>query len=234
MAETIDETMLVAWVDGELGDIQAAKVARAVAADPALAALADRHRAMKARFAAAFDPIAAQPAPMPSASAPAPVVSLAAARALRDAEAVKSPWRWWGVGGAIAASLLVGVLAGHSLPGPAGVADEPGTLALSAPIAQALDGQLSGDGGAVRVALSFKDRAGDYCRSFASTNVSGVACHDGGTWQLRYATPASFQQTDYRTAGDDAGEMRFIQTAMVGNPLERHAELKARASRWSQ
>lgn len=234
MAETIDETTLVAWVDGELDEAHATEVARAVAANSELAALADRHRALKARFAAAFDPIALQPAAMPTDRASAPVASLDAARARRDADAAMSPRRWWGVGGAIAASLLVGVLAGHDLIGPGGVAGEPGAPTLPAPITQALDGQLAGEGGAVRVALSFKDRAGGYCRSFAATDLSGVACRDGGDWRLRYAAPASIRQTDYRMAGTDADEIRFIQSAIVGEPLDRDAELKARASRWAR
>lgn len=229
MAETIDEATIIAWVDGELGEEQAAQVARAVAADPGQAALADRHRRMKARFAAAFGPIAEEPASMP-----APVIPLAAVRAGREAKAARPVPRWWSVGGAIAASLLAGVFIGHGMGGPAGVADRPGALALSPPIARALDGQLSGEGGAVRVALSFKDRDGDYCRGFAARNLSGVACHGGNGWQLRYASPTSSQQTAYRMAGGDAGEMRFIQSAMAGEPLDRDAERKARAGRWAR
>jgi hypothetical protein len=228
MAE-IDETMLIAWVDGELGEAEAAQVAQATAADPELAAQAHRHRRMKARFAAAFDPIAEQSVANPT---PAPVISLAAVRAERKAKTARPPQRWWRVGGALAASLMVGVLIGHDVRGPSGVADRTGDLALSAPIVQALDGQLSGDGGAVQVALSFKDRGGHYCRSFSGQNLSGVACRDGSDWQLRYASPASSQQTDYRMAGSDDGEMRFIQSTMAGEPLNHDAELKARANRW--
>lgn len=125
MAESIDEAMLIAWVDGELDAADAERVARAVSADPDLAAMGDRHRAMKARFAAAFGPIADEPVAMP-APASAPVISLAAARADREARAATRPvQRWWGLGGAVAASLLVGVLFGHGVGGPAGVADNP-------------------------------------------------------------------------------------------------------------
>jgi hypothetical protein len=229
MAETIDEGMVIAWLDGELPEADAARVAHAIATNPELAALADRHRRMKARFAAAFGPIAQRPV---AVAATAPVISLAAVRAEREAKAARPAQRWWGVGGAIAASLLVGVLVGHGLVGPAAVADQPGALALSKPISRALDGQLSGDGGAVRVALSFQDRAGHYCRSFSGRNLSGVACRDGDDWQLRYASPASPQQSDYRMAGSDDGEMRFVQSAIAGEPLDHDAELKARASHW--
>lgn len=231
MSETIDEATLIAWVDGELGEAEAARVAQATAADPELAALADRHHRMKARFAATFGLIAEQSVKNPM---PASVISLAAVRAEREAKAAIPPQRWWSVGGAIAASLLIGILVGHGVRRPAGVGDRPDALALSTPIAQALDGQLSGDAGAVRVALSFRDRGGQYCRSFSGQNLSGVACRDGGGWRLRYASPVSFQQTDYRMAGGGDGEMRFIQSAMAGDPLDRDAELKARATRWGR
>lgn len=227
----IDEEMLIAWVDDELGEAEAAQVAQATAADPELAALADRHRQMRARFAAAFGPIAEQSVANPTQ---ATVISLAAVRAERKTKAARTPQHWWGVGGAIAASLLIGLLVGHDVSGPAGVADKPDALALSTPIAQALDGQLSGDAGMVRVALSFRDQAGRYCRSFSGQNLSGVACRNGSDWQLRYASPTSPQQTDYRMAGSDDGEMRFIQSTMAGEPLDHDAELKARADRWGR
>ena len=228
MAE-IDETTLIAWVDGELGEAEAAQVAQATAANPELAAQADRHRRMKARFAAAFDPIAAPSVANPT---PAPVISLAAVRADRTARTARPQQHWWAVGGAMAASLLIGLVVGHGVPGPAGVTDKPNALALSSPIARVLDGQLSGEDGAVRVALSYRDRGGHFCRMFSGQNLSGVACRDGRDWQLRYASPASPQQTEYRTAGSDDSEMRFIQSAMAGEPLDHVAELQARANRW--
>ena len=229
MAETVDEATIIAWVDGELGDAEAARVADMIIADPALAALAERHRGMKGRFANAFAPIAAEPVTMPKL---APVISLATVRAERQAAAIKPVHRWWGVGGAIAASLLVGVLVGHGIDGSSGVADQPRALVLSRPIARALDGQLSGDGGTVRVALSFKDRDGDYCRSFAATNLSGVACRDAEGWQLRYASPAPVQKTDYRTAGTDTAQAEVISVMISGEPLDRASEAAARKVGW--
>ncbi len=228
MAETIGEATIIAWVDGELDEAEAARIAQAVATDTELAALADRHRRMKARFAAAFGPIADEPV-----AAPTPVVSLAAARAERAAKVAPKPsQRWWGVGGAIAASLLVGVLIGHGVGGPPGVADKPKALELAAPIAAALDGQLSGDSGAVRVALSFKDRDGQYCRSFSGQNFSGVACRDAGDWQLRYAALTPGQKTDYRMAGTDAAQAQVVAAMIAGDPLDRGGEETARKAGW--
>ncbi|MCW6537769.1 hypothetical protein [Sphingomonas lycopersici] len=234
MAETIDETRIIAWVDGELDDAAAARVAGAVAADPALAALAERHRRMKARFAAAFAPLADAPAPERPA---AEVVSLAAARKARAAKAAAAsrpaPRRWM-VPGAIAASLLVGVLVGHGYVGGGGAGGARDALALPAPTVAALDRQLSGDAGAVRVAMTFRDRDGSLCRGFTASGMASVACRADGGWRLRYAVPATTQGGDYRQAGGDAAQMAFIQSIIAGDPLDRAAETKARADRWGK
>jgi len=231
MGSPIDEATIIAWVDGELDELAAARIARAVEADPEAAALAERHRAMKARFATAFGPIANEPVAMPTPE-PAQVISLAAVRAERQAQAAPPAKRSWAFGGAIAASLLVGLLAGQKIGQPAGLGDRPDALALSAPLAMALDSQLSGDKGAIRVALTFKDRDGHYCRNFAGRNVSGIACRNGGEWRLRYAVPGPDQTTDYRMAGTDPGAAQLITTMMAGDPLDRPAEEAARKAGW--
>lgn len=233
MAEPIDEATIIAWVDGELDDAGAARVAEAVAREPALAALAERHRRMRERFAAAFGPIADEAVAMPEPVS-ATIHSLAAARKERTAKAPGRPmWSRWAVPGAIAASLLVAVLVGRDIDRPSGVADRSDALALSRPIAAALDRQLSGEPGAVRVALSFRNRDGDLCRSFTASHLAGVACRANSGWQLRYASPATTAQGgDYRMAGGDDAEMRFIQGAMAGEPLDQGAEIAARGKGW--
>jgi anti-sigma factor RsiW len=57
-----DET-LAAYADGELERGEAAQVAAAVAADPALAAKIEAHRALRSRLAAHYAPLAEQPMP---------------------------------------------------------------------------------------------------------------------------------------------------------------------------
>lgn len=225
MAEDIDEARVIAWIDGELPPEEAARVERAVAGNAALGAIAGRHRAMKARFAAAFGPIADQPVALPRS---AEVISLAAARA---SKAKPAPVRRWWVPGAIAASLAVGLAIGQ-FQRPAGVADRADALALSAPLSHALDRQLSGEAGPVRIALSFRAQDGAYCRSFAATHLTGVACRTGEGWRLRYAATDGAPRGDYRMAGNDPVEASAIAAMISGEPFDAAAERQARAKGW--
>jgi hypothetical protein len=226
MADQIDEARLIAWIDGELPPEEAARIERAVADNPGLAVLAETHRDMRARFAAVFAPLAEEPVAPPLS---AEIVSLATMRA---AKAGAAPARRWWVPGTIAASLVAGLLIGH-IERPGGLDDRPDAVALAAPLAQALDRQLSGEPGPLRVALSFRAQDGAYCRSFTGTHLAGIACRSPAGWQLRYAAPAqAIPSGDYRMAGGDAAQTAVIATMIAGEPLDAAAERAARAAGW--
>jgi len=219
MAEPIDEMTVIAWVDGELAPEQAARVEQAVAADPALRELAETHRAMRARFAAAFGSIADEPMALPSAE----IISFAERRAERTR-------RLW-VPGAIAASLVAGLFVGQ-IQRPAGVTDRADALALAPDLARKLDTQLSGEPGPIRVALSFRARDGAYCRSFTATHLDGVACRTAAGWTLRYAAPGTASGGDYAQAGSDPAQASAVAAMIAGEPLDAPGERAARERGW--
>jgi len=219
MAEPIDEAMVIAWVDGELPATEAARIEQAVAADPLLRELAHTHRAVRARFAAAFGPIADEPVALPSAD----VIRFADLRAKR----LRRLW----VPAAIAASLVMGLFIGQ-IGQPTGVRDRADALALAAPLAHALDAQLSGEAGRVRVALSFRAQDGAYCRSFTAAHLGGVACRAGDGWSLRYAAPGTAQTGAYAQAGDDPARASAIAAMIAGAPLDAAGERAARERGW--
>lgn len=227
---SISDEQLIAWIDGELSPEAAAQLVAAIEQDPALAARAAAHRSLSHRFTRAFGPIAEQPVAPPKREA-APVISLAAARAARAEREARRPYRW-ALPGAVAASLLVGVLVGQQTTMVASVGDRAGALALAKPLARALDGQLSGEAGPIRVSLSFRDRGGGYCRSFAGQHIDGVACRSNGVWQLRYAAPTRGAGGAYRMAGDDAARAAVVAGLIAGEPLDSAGERQARANGW--
>src|SRR3546814_5845995 len=59
----MDESMLIAFVDGELDEVNRRRVERAVAEDPALAARLDMHLRLRERLAGHYAPIEAEPVP---------------------------------------------------------------------------------------------------------------------------------------------------------------------------
>lgn len=117
---SITEDTLAAYADGELEGAEAARVAEAVAAVPALAAKVEAHRALKARLAAHYAPIAEQTVPAHFAAllsggqdkneaGGGEIISFAAERQKRGL--VPMLRRWGPIAGpALAASLVLAVL----------------------------------------------------------------------------------------------------------------------------
>lgn len=235
--------MLAAYADGELDPLAERQVERAIAADPALADQVERHRALRATLAAAFAPIAAAPVPdrLAQLVPDGRVVDLAAARAARaQAAAAPAPerrWgRWAGMGGMMAACLVLGVLVGRGADnGP--VESRGGMLVASGGLGRALDTQLaSADGGnaGLRILVSFRDGGGRYCRSFSGTSLSGIACREDAGWVLRETRGGNAaSSSEFRQAGSaDAALMADAQAMMAGEPLDAAAEEAAKAKGW--
>ena len=225
---TIDPEWLMAYADGELDPLTAKRVERAMAADPTLAAEVERHRAFRAHIAGSFAPIAAEPVPdrltsllttnvTPMPQRPRPSIS----------------GRWTAMA-AMAACLVAGVTIGMF------ATREPVTvrgnaLYAAAKLADALDTQSSGTPGAVRIAVSFRDRSGAYCRVFSSRAADGIACKDPQGWSLRRTQPGSVAdaQGGYaQAASADAGLMAVAQDMMADQPLDSAGEQAARAAQW--
>lgn len=228
---TVSREELAAFADGELGEPRRSQVEAEVAQDAALAREVERHRALRDRLGTHFAPILDQPVPERLTAllggGESKVADFAAARQKR-ASASRIP-RWgWIAGPALAASLALAVF----LPGggtPEGYAD--GQLAA------VLDEQLvatQGGDAPVRVLLSFRDEAGDYCRAFMGSEESGIACRDETGWKLRLEGQGGVGQgTEYRMAGADAAAiMARAQEMAAGPALDAAEEQAARQNGW--
>jgi hypothetical protein len=226
MSVTRDE--LAAFADGELDEARATEIAAAVAADPALEAQLDAHRALKARLGAHFAPILDAPVPDRLSalleSHTDTIVSFTLAKERRERARTLPRWGWF-AGPALAASLALAVL----LPRGGDYAERP--------LADTLDGQLASAQAAdapTRILLSFRDASGDYCRAFAGESQSGIACRDDAGWRLRFegkAAPA--QEGEFRMAGTPAADvLRRAQDMAAGPALDAEQERAAKARGW--
>jgi hypothetical protein len=219
------EDTLIAYVDGELDADERARFEAEIAADAELARAVERHQALAARVSGAYAPVLEEPPP------PRLVAVATAANEPRRRVASLAPWA------AVAASLVVGVLAGRAVwPAGGPIATTGQGLEARGRLAQALTTRLAAEAGAVKVGLTLKTADGRYCRTFQSApdQLAGLACRDGGRWRVRtltaWAPPAA---TAYRQAGSDTPpEVLAAVDALAAEPLDGSAERTARDRGW--
>jgi hypothetical protein len=197
---------------------------------------AQRH--LRARLADHYGPVASEDVPeallaMLGAKPPTldtQVASLGAARAKR-----RFGTRWRDLG-AIAATLVVGVLAGQLIPHGSGpFASSDGVLVARGSLADALETQLASrqqSNQATRFGVTFADREGRFCRSFDAPEATGLACRQGGNWNvLVTAPPTSGRGAEYRQAGSSL-VLEAAQDMMADAPLDASAEKAAVEAGW--
>jgi hypothetical protein len=225
------EEQIIAYVDGELGPIDALRFERAMETDKVLADQVARHRALRERVASHFAPVAQEPLPerLTAMLDRGPtVVSFPVVR-----PSARPPlWRRYG---AIAATLAAGLIAGQLLP-RAGQDAPHGAIVAQAGLANALDTKLAsaGAGEGYAIGVSFRSKAGDYCRTFEGAGSSGIGCHHDGAWEIRQLSAGdSHAATGYRQAGSaDPATLQAAQDMMAGDPLDAAQEKTARDKGW--
>ena len=232
---TIDDDMLMAFVDGELDEISRARVERAAAEDPALQGRLEQQRRLRARLEAHYGPAAEEEVPERfRAMLETNVVTLDTARP-RPARPL------WQTLTALAATLVLGLAVGRTMLAPAPamgpLAVEGGRVMARGELAEALDTQLASaqpQAAATRIGVSFAGNDGRACRTFDSEAAAGIACRGDGGWQVMMtAAGHGGQPTDYRQAG--SGNLLVQQAAqemMAGEPYDDAAERRARDSGW--
>lgn len=230
----IDDEMLMAFADGELNEIDRARVAEAVAADPTLRASLQRQKRLRARLADYYAPVAEEDVPERlKAMLETNVVALASTRERRSRPL-------WQTLTALAATLVVGLAIGRTVEWPGGegpVGVENGTLVAEGSLAKALDDQLAStqtDGAATAIGVTFARADGQLCRTFLRRDLAGIACHEPSGWRLVVATQGSAPGAgEYRQAASGSAlVMEAAQELMVGEALDAGAERQARDSGW--
>jgi hypothetical protein len=120
-----------------------------------------------------------------------------------------------------------------------------GSLLARGALAQALNQQLASSaapGAAVRVGLTFRSKAGNYCRTFALSGGRsrvGLACRDQDQWQLLNLMAAegaggagTTQNLRMATSALPPALLQAVSEHISGDPLNAAAEAKARSTGW--
>lgn len=230
------QEQIIAYVDGELGPIEALRFERAMAADPAIAAEVERHRNLREAVAGHFALVADEPVP-------------GRLRAMLDRgdnviafpRARRRPS--FGQGGryaALAATLVVGLMVGqmlpHGLSEPIGA--QGGAIIAEGDLARALDSHLAStpQHGANRIGVTFETADHRYCRTFTGAGGAGIGCHGQQGWTVErfIAGAAGTRAGTYKQAASPSAEiMAAAQDMMAGAPLDATQERKARRQGWS-
>lgn len=238
---SIDPEKLMAFVDGELEEADRRAVERAIADDLSLRAEVERQRRLRATLGGHYGPVATQAVPdrlrallgaEPNASIEHDkVASLAEQRERRRV------LRGWHAISAVAASLVVGVVAGQLflLGRTPPIATSNGRLVAQDGLADALETQLASAPPAMaqtRIGLTFMDTQGRPCRTFESRVFAGLACRGDGRWQVVMATATeTAAQPIYRQAGSSP-VMETAQRMMASEPFDAQAERAAVQGAW--
>lgn len=256
-----DET-LMAYADGELDASTRRAIEEAMRHDDVLAQRVARHRMLRTEVFNAFAPVLDEPMPERLLASLTPIaphnlaveagtsaISLGIAGTGKPAANDAHGWSWsqWG---AMAATLVIGVVVGHFATGDrqteqqvAMVSGRNGMLTAQGALDAALSRQLPSDtpaGAAVRIGLSFVSADGNYCRSFTlqgqTASTAGLACKNGEKWEIPAIAQGETPIGAYRTAAAEtpAAVLDAIDRRIAGKTLDAAGEQTAMRQGWQR
>jgi hypothetical protein len=236
---SVSDEMLMAFADDALAPEEAAQVAAALEADPALARKLDRMRSAGHALREAF-------AGQLELEPPARFATLLDKPPGRNADiiafprAMPKPLAWIA---AAAACAVLAFVAGRASLGENDmmVARVDGAITARGPLDRALDRQAAGPAkspAGVQIAMSFPAEGGGFCRVFRTPAASGLACGEAGAWRVEtFAAerPAPYRQ-GYKLAAGPLPEaiLAAANDRRAGDPLDARAERSAIDAKWRQ
>ncbi|WP_116807786.1 anti-sigma factor family protein [Steroidobacter cummioxidans] len=243
------DEVLMAYADDEVDADLRRQIEAAMALDPSIAERVAQHRRLRLDLGAAFDGVLDERIPdrlldatASSPARPATVTDLNAVRTAKERAAHPRRWSWveWT---SIAASLVIGILAGRTAVQPASsalFATNAGGIIARGELAAALTDQVgeADKDAKVRIGLAFRATSGEYCRTFVTTSTAGFACREPNAWQVRALSEGvdAAKGGEYRMAGTDLPPaiLAAVEQSMAGEALDREQERAARSRDWQK
>ena len=243
-ARNWDDAQIHAHVDGELDAERAAQLEADCLVDSALAGRVAQQRHLRTLLATTFDPVLQETVPerlqaaLRGPSAGAATVPIGIARSARRPAWTAREWS------ALAATLVLGVLAGAMALRPFGgtpFRDSHQGLLASGSLEDALTSRIAGDseqGLRTAIIASFMDGTGRICRAFRQeSGTAGLACQHGGRWRIEALSSTSASPGDepqYRQAGSalPPAIVSAMEELHTGDPLTAEQERQLRDRHW--
>lgn len=146
---------------------------------------------------------------------------------------------WSVAAGALAASLVIGVMVGQSMLAPANgvILGSNGKLVASGELSERLSNQLTGEQGLVKIGVSFRAENG-VCRTFhVAQGASGLGCREGARWIVPIMVtdgPNPNGPTEYSLASGDIAPfvMAEVDRRIKGDPYTTAQEEQLRRNGW--
>ena len=250
---TFSEETLMAYADDELDSQTRSAVEAAMATDPEIARRIAQHKALRDRLRATFDTVLEERPPQRLVDAARGVPAIRREGNVIPLRRRQPPRRAWPQWATLAATLVIGVVIGQALlrmpTTGMPVISRNGQVLASGTLAQALSEQLASTqtpDSAVKIGVSFRSKAGAYCRTFTlhdSGTLAGLACRDHDDWRvqtLAQSTQPSGESSSpnnsggYRQAGSEMPRsiQPAVEDSISGEPFDAHAEAAARDQHW--
>ena len=227
----LNREILDRFVDGELQPKQMERVAAMLETHPEWDAYVRRQEQLRASLRARFRELDGQvPQRLIDAARTAPISWQWRLREWRKRNLALR--RLAPAGAALALGLVIGVAVGPR--GDIG-ANAAGQWVARGALAHSLDTELASAGNSA-IGISFRDKSGRDCRTFAKGENAGLACRQAGAWVMETLVRRAPEDggASYRMAGSAMPEAvrQAVMARIDGAPFDAKAEARARDAGW--
>jgi hypothetical protein len=236
----------MALIDGELSAAEEARIMAQIAGDAKLVAYVEEQKNLRGKLREEFASVLSDPLPARLEDAVLRTPMKPARRGGFDWASLfpsRRLWAPWVAAGAMAAGTALGFLLAPAFDA-APIGSRDGTLIARGELARALNSRLASEEDPTappqtRVALTFRSRDGNLCRSFISESgdddFAGIACRDGEDWRIALLAPADAPAPgNFQQAGAAMPPIvrDGTQAMLQGAPFDAEQERAARDSDW--